>query len=321
MIKVSIIIPVYNVNQYIKECLCSVISQTYEGEIECIVIDDCGTDNSITEVKRIINEYDGPIEFKILYHKHNRGLSAARNTGIKEATGDYLYFLDSDDSIIPECIELMVNTLKRYPQAELIQAGAISKCAGFNIEHSKIFLEYTENSQWIKSAFLKRTVFPVTSWNKLIKKSFIIKYNLFFKEGIIHEDEHWNYYACKYLSSLAICKKNIYNYNIRSGSIMHSNNNRSMESWLIILEDFINNIDNYCRDEQIKLIFDRLHPMYVFYPPNISFKSAFLLKMLSMNCTFIGKITIWFMLHIPNPLNKKKIIYTYIINNTLAPFF
>jgi glycosyltransferase involved in cell wall biosynthesis len=72
--------------------------QTYEGDIECIVVDDCGTDGSMGIVNKLILEYNGPIMFKILHHTHNRGLSAARNTGISNASGDYLLFLDSDDS-------------------------------------------------------------------------------------------------------------------------------------------------------------------------------------------------------------------------------
>lgn len=123
--KISIIIPVYNVAQYIEECLNSVIAQTYMGDMECLIVDDCGTDDSIAIAKRIIQDYQGNIKFQILYHEHNRGLSAARNTGIEASTGDYLYFLDSDDSIIPECLELMVEILEKYPKAEIVQAGAI----------------------------------------------------------------------------------------------------------------------------------------------------------------------------------------------------
>ena len=75
--KISIIIPVYNVEPYISDCLQSVMRQTYKGEIECILVDDCGTDKSVEIAEKRIAEYDGPIEFKVLHHDHNRGLSAA----------------------------------------------------------------------------------------------------------------------------------------------------------------------------------------------------------------------------------------------------
>ena len=89
---ISIIVPVYNVEPYVEECIHSVMRQTYTGPMECIVVDDCGTDNSMAVVEGLIANYKGPISFKVLHHKHNRGLSAARNTGMDAATGDYYFF-------------------------------------------------------------------------------------------------------------------------------------------------------------------------------------------------------------------------------------
>ena len=103
--KISIIIPIYNVEPYIEDCLQSVMRQTYRGMMECILVDDCGTDNSMKVAEQLIKIYNGPIDFKVLHHEHNRGLSAARNTGIDAACGDYVYFLDSDDWISDDCFE------------------------------------------------------------------------------------------------------------------------------------------------------------------------------------------------------------------------
>lgn len=88
----SIIIPVYQVEQYIQKCLLSVVSQSYTKGIECILVNDCTKDQSIEIAKNLIENYDGNIDFKIYEHSVNGGLSAARNTGILEAKGDYLYF-------------------------------------------------------------------------------------------------------------------------------------------------------------------------------------------------------------------------------------
>ena len=77
---VTIIIPVYNVAPYIKDCLKSVVRQTYRGGMECLLIDDCGTDDSIAIAEKMIKTYVGPICFRIIRHESNRGLSAARNT-------------------------------------------------------------------------------------------------------------------------------------------------------------------------------------------------------------------------------------------------
>ena len=109
---ITIVIPVYNVESYISDCLQSVMRQTYKGPLECILVDDCGTDKSIEIAQNMIAEYNGPIEFKVLHHEHNRGVSAARNTGIDAAKGDYVCFLDSDDWISDDCIEKLAQPLQ-----------------------------------------------------------------------------------------------------------------------------------------------------------------------------------------------------------------
>lgn len=106
---VSIIVPVYNVAPYIKDCLQSVMRQTYKGSMECLIVDDCGTDESIAIVERMLAEYDGPIYFQILHHDHNRGLSAARNTGTMQATGDYSIKIELNGSLL-SVVKYVINT-------------------------------------------------------------------------------------------------------------------------------------------------------------------------------------------------------------------
>lgn len=78
--------------------------QSYNGAMECILVDDCGTDNSMEIAEQLIKAYNGPIDFKVVHHEHNQGLSAARNTGMDASCGEYVYFLDSDDWISDDCI-------------------------------------------------------------------------------------------------------------------------------------------------------------------------------------------------------------------------
>lgn len=321
---ISIIIPVYNVENYISTCIESVINQTYDGTIECLIIDDCTPDKSIEKVENLIrNLSKDNITFKIIKHKINRGLSAARNTGIKEASGEYLYFIDGDDYITTNCIEDLIALYLKHPNVQLIQGGAISKrFKEFSLQNRKDLPEYTTNKEWIKCSFLQKNVFPVTSWNKLVKKDFIIKNDLFFKENIIHEDEHWNFFVCKKLESMAFCLKDTYYYIERNCSIMNAeSNNKSISSRLIILNDFIDNIDLFCRNEQIAHIFTFLHYMFIFYPTETSIKCKKLLRKLSLRCNLTGKIVIWFILHSPKILNKRRIIYDCLIHHTLLPYF
>ena len=112
--KVSIIIPIYKVEQFIEDCLRSVYNQSYKN-LEIILVDDCTPDDSMLIARNFVSKKELPkgMEIKFLSHKKNRGLSAARNTGIDAATGDYIYFLDSDDELSPDCISLLAEPLKK----------------------------------------------------------------------------------------------------------------------------------------------------------------------------------------------------------------
>ena len=102
---ISIIISVYNVEEYIERCILSVCKQSMNNiSVECILVNDNSPDKSIDKAKSLIESYSGEIMFKIVTHDQNQGLSSARNTGMKNATGKYLFFLDSDDFLEDMCI-------------------------------------------------------------------------------------------------------------------------------------------------------------------------------------------------------------------------
>lgn len=121
MKEVSIIIPIYNEEKCVAECLNSVISQTYDhSKIECIIVNDCTTDDSMDIVYEIIKKYDGGMSFIICRHEHNEGVSAARNTGIEVAKCNYIFFIDSDDYIYPNSLELLLNASKIYGYPDMV---------------------------------------------------------------------------------------------------------------------------------------------------------------------------------------------------------
>lgn len=224
---ISIIIPIYNVQDYITECLESIAAQTYINGVECILVDDCGDDGSMKLAREFVDNYKGGIPFRILSHEHNRGLSAARNTGIMEAAGKYVYFIDGDDSIIPDCLKHFVEVALKFPDAEMIAAGAKitdkKKKKYFTME--KPFPDYADNPQWIARTLLMRggqRGIPVTAWNRLVRKDFLLRHHLFFMEGLIHEDELWNFMLARKLSSIAFCKHDTYYYRLRMQSITTS---------------------------------------------------------------------------------------------------
>ena len=217
-VKVSIIVPVYNVENYVEECFQSIARQTYAGPMECIFVDDCGTDRSVALVEELMAAYRGAIAFKMLHHERNRGLSAARNTGLREASGDYVYFIDSDDSITPECLALLSALAKKYPGVDMVQGNNKTNLQFLRMK-SGLLPEYTDNKKWIKECLLTRQI-PVTAWNRLVRRNFLVVNGLFFEEGLIHEDELWTFLLSKHLQKLAFCFEDTYFYRENPSGIM-----------------------------------------------------------------------------------------------------
>lgn len=231
--KVSIIIPIYNVAPYVEACLQSVFNQTYQN-IEILLVDDCGTDDSMDIVTNLIKGYNGNFEIKVLHHPHNKGLSAARNTGIKAASGEYLYFLDSDDTISNNCIELLIKPIQKY-HADFVIANY--KVVGTTKRYPPLLLkeEYLKHNENIISAYAKGEWYMM-AWNKLINKDFIYKNNLFFKESVLHEDELWSFQLACCSQSMYIIQYNTYFYYIRENSIT---TNYKKKNYLSLLSNII----------------------------------------------------------------------------------
>ena len=211
MPKVSLIIPVYNVSEYIERCIRSVMAQTYT-DIECIIVDDCGTDDSMAKCEQMIREYEGPIKFIILHHEHNRGVSAARNTGVHHATGKWLYFLDSDDEITPHCIETLLKVGEEDEATEMVHGSTQPNQWEKEFVNNKVLYDprcsqipsSMKDSETIKYYFFHKQKMRTGPSNKLLRRSFIMKYQLFFKEGILFEDLLWTYYLFNYASQIRV---------------------------------------------------------------------------------------------------------------------
>lgn len=222
-VKVSIIVPVYNVSAYIERCLQSIIKQTYEN-IECIIIDDATTDDSMLKCERMIEEYNGPINFVTYSHHKNRGLSAARNTGTDLATGDYLLYLDSDDELREDSIEKLLSPVLKNDGIEMVVGNFEPHSDGcplpFYLRKIDMLPEMELCSrESVRDLFFRKKLFPLSAWNKLIKKAFVKEFALYFKEGVLYEDRLWTFYVLKYLSHLYIVPYVTYLYYVRPSSI------------------------------------------------------------------------------------------------------
>lgn len=217
--KISIVTPVYKAEQYISECTQSVIDQSYDN-IEFILVDDCGGDNSIDIAEKLlVGCMKSGLIFKILRHEYNYGVSAARNTALHVASGDYIFCLDSDDKLTPQCVATLVgkavSTDADMVVCSHISEGKAQTRGGFL--NAPVDMVNT-NEDCIRA--FAQSWFNVAPWCKLIKRSFIEQHQLYFKEGIINEDAPWTFQLCLNAQSVAFVKEDLYVYRDSTNSIM-----------------------------------------------------------------------------------------------------
>lgn len=231
--KISIVIPVFNVAEYIESCIYSVLNQSYSN-LECLIVDDCTEDNSMALVRNIISNYNGNISFSLIEHLKNSGLSAARNSGVKMATGEYLYFLDSDDEIFPHTIESLVKTAIAYSNPDIVIGEVCVQ--GTKIGYPLFIPDYMNSNEQIFTSYLNKEWW-IMACNKLVKYSYFINNALWFKEGLIYEDRLWSFQVALTANTIAKCSKGTYIYKIRkTGSITSSNGCVKYDNYLFILE-------------------------------------------------------------------------------------
>lgn len=218
---VSVIIPVYNVEKYLEECVDSVLAQTYT-DWEAILVDDGATDSS----GRMCDAYAAKDPRIRVIHRENGGLSAARNTGLKAARGEYVYFLDSDDYIEPDTLALLLKTAERE-QADVVffdgyvffdeceEDGCVSrylrKVPYTPKNGRKMLPELLEKGEY-------RTAVPLM----LFRKGYLLENELWFAEGIIHEDELFTFLVYNADGRVAHCHRQLYARRVRPASIMTS---------------------------------------------------------------------------------------------------
>lgn len=224
MINISVVIPVYNVAAYIKDCMNSVLQQTMTEGVECILVDDCGPDNSMEIVEDIAANYQGNIKINIIHHDKNKGVGGARNTGLKAAQGEYVFFMDSDDNITSDCLESLWNVALKYPKAELVHgvefADNQQQNEDFHLCINKYHLpEYSEDVNFVRRESILNH-YAIHAFNCLIKKDFLVKNEFYFIEGVVFEDFPWMMDVSQKVTAVALLAKDTYYYRQHGSSIM-----------------------------------------------------------------------------------------------------
>ena len=211
---ISVIIPVYNVRDYIADCIDSLKGQSCK-DMEVIIVDDCGQDDSIAITHQLLDDYEG---FPTLWirHEHNRGLSAARNTGLEAARGEYVFFLDSDDYLSTDCLELQLKAIQKH-DADIVVGGIEMLGDGGYVPCLNIYKDTLEGKE-IVAAYLGGSYYMM-AWNKLVRRSFLLDNHISFVEGLIHEDEPWSFEVACVARKMAFVSEKTYIYRIRENSI------------------------------------------------------------------------------------------------------
>lgn len=186
--KISILIPVYNVEQYIQRCIKSVLKQTYK-DLEIIVVDDHSPDNSIPLLIDAISDYpDREKQVKIIRHNKNLGLAQARNSAILAATGTYVFHLDSDDYLLEDSVIDYFVKLAKQTGADIIEGDFIKIYSKENNVKEIIQRKYSDKMKVLKNIIIKKDNFTV--WNKLIRKELYQRYRIYAQPGINYGEDY-----------------------------------------------------------------------------------------------------------------------------------
>ena len=236
---ISVIIPIYKVELYVRKCIESILNQENCGTaIECILVDDCSPDNSMSVVHSVVDGYNGPIRFVFLKHDHNRGLSAARNTGMDAATGDYILFVDSDDWLPADALSKFVSALQRYPDLDAVLGNHYSRAADALI--CKTSKEILFDNFRARRFLVFSIEGACNAVNKLVRTD-IVKRNRF-EEGIINEDQPWTYFLFKEINRSLQIPDNTYVYeNSNPFSITQTSVNKDNYLRFVKSEIYISN--------------------------------------------------------------------------------
>ena len=230
--KVSIVIPVYNVEKYIRQCLESVINQTLK-DIEIIIVNDGTKDSSM----KIAEEYLPDKRIKII-NKENGGLSSARNAGMREAQGKYICFIDSDDFIDSSMMEELYNKIEKT-NSDVVESGILL----YDNKTHKVEERKNKKYNFVEKGSYLWGKYTTEVWNKIYKKEFLLKNNIFFEEGMIHEDDLFTIRILFSTNKICHIQKSFYYYRInREESIM---TNVNLEKRLKALQRIAEKIKEY----------------------------------------------------------------------------
>lgn len=270
--KVSVIMPVFNTEQYVNEALISIVNQTLK-DIEIIVINDGSTDNSLHIVTEIAKK-DNRIQ---VYSQKNQGQSVARNTGISKAKGDYIYFMDSDDLLDLDALECCYNKCEAE-NLDFVFFDADIICENKELSlaldyHRPQIEEKVYDGVKLLDELIDNYLYRPAPWMNFIRSGYLQKINLNFYPGIIHEDELFS--AILYIEAERVGRigKDFFKRRIRGNSTMTKSFSwKNIEGYFTVIEELKKYIEK--KPDQIKVIVYK----YLEIMLNVIIRSAYVLS-------------------------------------------
>ena len=246
----SIILPVYNVEKYLQECVESILKQTYK-DYEIILVDDGSTDKS-PEICDRLSEQNPCVK---TVHKKNGGLSDARNAGTKIARGEYIIYIDSDDFVIAkDFLEKIADKTKNSPDLIFYKYSKyydtqkrLADCP-FSLKSAADKASYADKIY----SLVKADAFYGMAWIKAIKRAVIADNDICFEVGLLGEDMEWNYHIVFNSRSIDFVDETFIAYRQREGSITATHKIKNLTDFIYILEKWTEKIERECTDEVLK---------------------------------------------------------------------
>lgn len=266
---ISIIIPIHNTADYISDCLSSVLSQNYEN-FELLIIDDGSTDGS-AEICEKFAESEPRIR---LYKNENHGVSFSRNFGMEQSCGDYITFIDSDDTVSPNYLSVLIDSL--------VSTGADMSAAGHSCFTESGTPNFTEGGEIsVETKELETVFFTETQgmvWSKLFKKSIIENYGLLFDESIaVNEDLVFNLKYVEHCSCIAVNSARVYGYRQRENSAVR---NTVSLKWFTCLKVYKTLFNDYAENA--------VFPFILYYYLKNLYEAKYAVKKNQYTCRDIG---------------------------------
>ena len=232
----SIVMPVYNIRQYLDCCLESMVEQTRE-DCEVICVNDGSTDGS----RERLEEWKVRMPQLRVIDQTNQGVSAARNTGLREARGEYVLYVDSDDWMESTAIE----TLRKAVDGQDI-IGFGCRRSDTEVSESPVAGDYRGWDYYSGHALNHHAIAFVCVWQRCYRREFLLKHDLYFREGILHEDNWFTPLAFLYAGRVSMVDAVLYHYRVREGSIMTTRGMKSKESLVMIGNELSARFDKEC---------------------------------------------------------------------------